>query len=494
MPSPARGDVVINEVLYDGSIRAFIERSDFIELRNATGSPVDVSGWRISDNNLIAGPEDTGGGFEYALPPSTVIPANDYAVIWMGHDRGAVDPGFTDVIGGGVIELYVGTWVNWLDEPGDDVTLYDDGYQIVDHVAWGPSTAPDRKTPMPAAVGVWDAQPNNEGNLQSVPRGTSISLTPNGVFTADSDCWEENESDTATCPGALPTTDVDSYPGRSTSVGRDNNSPVAPSARDDDYTTDEDVTLNESAVTGMLANDSDGNRDPLTVNTTAVIPPAGGTLTLHGDGSFDYDPGPAFNGVDTFVYEIDDGTGPTDTAMVTITVTPVPDAPEANADSYLTREATFLSVAAPGVLSNDGDRDGDPLTVVTTPVTTPVNGTLTLRADGSFDYTPDNGFKGNDGFTYEVDDGTGLSDVASVTIAVDDTLLRYGWYVGDSGSGPDALRPSGQPPAGERSARRCRRRRGPRLHAGRAREGGARGRRDRPGPSTSTGTWPRRRH
>ena len=156
------------------------------------------------------------------MPPGTVIPADDYAVIWMGHDRTAVDPGFTNVIGGGVLELYVGTWVNRLDQPGDDVTLYDDRYQIVDHVAWGPLTAPDRKTPMSAAVGVWDAPPNNETGLAGTARGQSIALTPDGGFTSDGDCWEHTATGNGSCPGALITLDTDTYGGRVTSVGRHN--------------------------------------------------------------------------------------------------------------------------------------------------------------------------------------------------------------------------------------------------------------------------------
>ena len=43
-------------------------------------------------------------------------------------------------------------------------------------------------------------------------------------------------------------------------------------------------------------------------------------------------------------------------------------------------------MAAPGVLANDTDPDGDPLTAVL--VTGPSHGTLTLNANGSFTYTP----------------------------------------------------------------------------------------------------------
>ena len=51
--------------------------------------------------------------------------------------------------------------------------------------------------------------------------------------------------------------------------------------------------------------------------------------------------------------------------------------------------------------------DGDSVTVVTTPQSTPSNGSVLLAADGSFTYTPASGYSGTDSFTYTLDDGTG---------------------------------------------------------------------------------------
>jgi len=70
------------------------------------------------------------------------------------------------------------------------------------------------------------------------------------------------------------------------------------------------------------------------------------------------------------------------------------------------------------VLTNDSDPDGDPLTVNTTPISGPTNGTVVLNSDGTYTYTPDPGFTGNDSFTYEVCDPSGLCDQAIVTISV----------------------------------------------------------------------------
>ena len=92
-------------------------------------------------------------------------------------------------------------------------------------------------------------------------------------------------------------------------------------------------------------------------------------------------------------------------------------APIALNDSYQTPEENPLSVnAANGVLKNDTDPDSDPLQAVL--VDNVSNGTLNLNPDGSFDYAPDPGFSGQDGFTYVANDTELDSGLASVTISV----------------------------------------------------------------------------
>src|SRR5206468_10518020 len=86
------------------------------------------------------------------------------------------------------------------------------------------------------------------------------------------------------------------------------------------------------------------------------------TLTLNTDGSLVYMPALNFNGTDSFTYKAGDGQAQSGVATVTITVTPVNDAPvAANDDTYTTPEDTQLTVSAPGVLANDTDADGDTL-------------------------------------------------------------------------------------------------------------------------------------
>ena len=97
---------------------------------------------------------------------------------------------------------------------------------------------------------------------------------------------------------------------------------------------------------------------------------------------------------------------------------PVNDTPEVVDDSYpvLPDGALNLS-AASGVLANDSDVDGDSLGV--TLVTGPAHGTLLISADGAFSYTPDDGYEGQDSFTYMVNDGTVDSVAASVALNID---------------------------------------------------------------------------
>ena len=93
--------------------------------------------------------------------------------------------------------------------------------------------------------------------------------------------------------------------------------------------------------------------------------------------------------------------------------------PETIHDNYTTNKDTLLIVAAPGVLGNDSDPDGDTLTAIQ--ADNPGYGTLTLNADGSFTYQPNAGFLGTDDFFYLAYDGKTGYESATVTITVVET-------------------------------------------------------------------------
>jgi VCBS repeat-containing protein len=192
-----------------------------------------------------------------------------------------------------------------------------------------------------------------------------------------------------------------------------NNAPVAVA---DTYTTAEDTPLVVPA-TGVLGNDSDPDGNAITAVLATPPSAAQGTVTLNADGSFTFTPAANFNGTATFTYHARDISMNSADVTVTITVTPVNDPPVAVDDAYGTGFNTPRTVAAPGVLGNDTDIDGNPLTafLVIPPFS---GGTAILNADGSFTYIPALNFFGTDIFLYEVTDGADFSNIAAVYINV----------------------------------------------------------------------------
>lgn len=188
----------------------------------------------------------------------------------------------------------------------------------------------------------------------------------------------------------------------------------APTAVDDTFAIAEDTTL-IVGVPGVLANDEDADGDVLTA--ILISPVSSGTLTLDTEGSIRYTPSPDAHGPAWFTYAISDGSAMSHSATVTITVSPVNDAPVAQGDSFSTIEDTPLVVTLPGLLGNDSDIDGDSLTAVL--VSGPSHGELVLQADGTCLYTPHADFHGTDGFTYVARDGSAESGPATVSITVE---------------------------------------------------------------------------
>jgi hypothetical protein len=100
--------------------------------------------------------------------------------------------------------------------------------------------------------------------------------------------------------------------------------------------------------------------------------------------------------------------------------------PVADNETYSTNRGTILSVPAPGVLANDRDPDGKPLTAIL--VSDVSHGKLVLNVDGSFLYSPISMFIGwpGDSFTYKANDGQSDSNVATVNITKTPVLQIIG--------------------------------------------------------------------
>ena len=313
---------------------------------------------------------------------------------------------------------------------GGPITVLEDA-GLVTTSAWATNVkaGPSDEVAQALAFTITAADPSLFASAPTVDAATGdLSFTPLDDANGATNVIVELVDSGGTADGGLDTSTTVSFAITVTPVTD------APVAVDDGATLTED---GPATTVDLLANDTDADNDALTVTAIDTSAVSLGAVLDNGDGTITYTPDPDANGTDTLTYTLDDGTGGTDSATVTITIVPVADSPVAVADDYATEESTLLSRAAPGVLANDSDPDGNALTVDTTPVSDVTNGTLILSSDGAFDYTPDPGFVGTDQFTYEVQDGTGRVDQAVVTVTVDSGITALGYYLGTSGSDAD---------------------------------------------------------
>ncbi len=190
-----------------------------------------------------------------------------------------------------------------------------------------------------------------------------------------------------------------------------------PTTVTDTFSLDEDVPLAITFVS-LLSNDNDIDGDTLSVDTSAIPTASKGVLTIDGS-TFQYTPTANLNGTDSFTYKIDDGSGTLVDGTVNLTINAINDAPVGVDDSYtFAEDVTLAKLVSDGdnLLGNDTDVESDTLTI--TLDTDVSNGTLTLGSDGSFSYVPDANFNGADSFVYQVDDGNGGTDTATVSLTI----------------------------------------------------------------------------
>jgi len=178
-------------------------------------------------------------------------------------------------------------------------------------------------------------------------------------------------------------------------------------------TADDNVTLAEDTPTVIdaLANDINALQPgfvPVIVNA-----PSHGQVAINADGSFSFTPESDWYGEDSFSYKLNDSHVDSNLATVTLTVTPVNDAPVAT-DTALTlaEDATGMI----DLLSPVNDVEGDRL--VSAIVNGPAHGSLSQNTDGSWIYTPVANYNGSDSFTYKVNDGALDSNLATVLLTV----------------------------------------------------------------------------
>ena len=167
------------------------------------------------------------------------------------------------------------------------------------------------------------------------------------------------------------------------------------------------VTTSEDTVASITLTGSDADGDALTFSVLSG--PTRGTLGGTAP-NLTYTPNPNENGSDSFTFKANDGSLDSAVATVSITITPVNDAPVANGQSVTTPEDTAAAITLSG-----SDVESSPLTFVV--VASPTKGTLSGAAPNLI-YTPNLNENGPDSFTFKVNDGSLDSSVATVAITI----------------------------------------------------------------------------
>src|SRR5581483_4883661 len=236
--------------------------------------------------------------------------------------------------------------------------------------------------------------------------GASITLTPSQTakaivipLNADS-VYEANETFSVTVTSATNATlDTDHDDAVLTILDDDPPLNELPA----DQTIDEDVTLVLSGTKKIQVDNSGTTTKPIDVTLTV----SHGTLSQSSFSgsvasvntalaSVTYTPDANYNGEDELVVTTtDDANGSlSDTDTLTITITPVNDAPDAVDDEFETDEDTELHITDSQLLSNDSDVDGDTISVIGT-VTPPSHGSVSYDAVNEYwVYTPDPDYTG----------------------------------------------------------------------------------------------------
>jgi hypothetical protein len=170
------------------------------------------------------------------------------------------------------------------------------------------------------------------------------------------------------------------------------------------------ATVEDTSVTiNVLANDSDVEGHVLQV--WSVTNPGHGMAVVIMGTAIAYFPDADYSGVDSFEYTVSDGTD-TANAKVSITVTPLNDAPTAYGQSVVTDEDTPLTITLTG-----SDIEGSPLSYTVT--SQPSHGGVTIIGTGpDATYTPDANYNGPDSFAFKANDGMLDSNIATVSITV----------------------------------------------------------------------------
>ena len=178
---------------------------------------------------------------------------------------------------------------------------------------------------------------------------------------------------------------------------------------------------NKPVKINVVGNDADPDGDLVWLIADAIaVPPSHGTAVRTNDHEVTYTPATGYVGIDTFEYEIGDGSGGRDRAVVTVTIANF-GPPVARNDRAYTKRGTSVTI---DVLENDVDPDGQAFALTAAAITAqPKHGSVARASDRTVTYTPFATYTGNDSFQYEIVDAVGKKDKAWVTVHVGRTRL-----------------------------------------------------------------------
>ncbi|MCB1909833.1 MAG: retention module-containing protein, partial [Rhodocyclaceae bacterium] len=185
-----------------------------------------------------------------------------------------------------------------------------------------------------------------------------------------------------------------------------------PIADDSPLAVDDSVSIAVGEVAGgSLADNDIPSTDGGNVWALGT-PPQNGTAVVNADGSFSYTPVAGFSGQDSFTYTVTDVDGDVGSATVFVSVGAPDSVPVAEDDSFTVSPGTTFE----GNLAENDTPSADGGNVWSIDQLAG-GGEVVVNADGSFSYTPDEGFFGIDSFTYTITDGDG--DVSTGTVTID---------------------------------------------------------------------------